>query len=218
MLEKKQNIFLLWKEELITSAVTIACLALFFVFPASGPAQAITAGLVFFFLVPFLYLKFILKKSLQDYGWRLGDWKKGIVFAAISLAVSLLIFYAFYHYTQFSKAYRLPLVVTQKFGWFLIYEFVLVGFFLALYEFFFRGFILFSFRAKLGRLSVAVQWLIFLAFLFIAGNLNWQNALYAVVALFSGLIVFKSHSLLYSFIFGLFFIIISDAILIKLLY
>lgn len=218
MIGEKQNILSNWKEELITSAVIVACLALFSFFPTQGPAQAITSSLVFLFLIPFLYIKLILKKNLKDYGWQLGNWKQGIIFAAISLVLSLLIFYILYHYSTFPKVYKLPLTATQNFGLFILYEFTLVAFFLALYEFFFRGFIMFSFSTKAGVASVAIQWLMFFIFLLISGSLIWQNALYMIVALFSGLIAFKSRSLLYSFVFGLFFLIIADALLIKLLY
>jgi hypothetical protein len=209
---------LTWKEDLITLGVIIVCLGLFFLFPSQGPAQAVTASLIFLFLVPFLYIKLILKKDLCEYGWQVGDWKKGITFAAGSLVFALLIFYALYHYTDFSKNYALPLIVTQKFGFFLLYEFVLVAFFLALYEFFFRGFVMFSFAGKLGLGTAAFQWLLFLTFLFIAGNFSWQNTPYIITGFFSGITTFKSRSLLYSFTFSLLFLLIIDAIIIKLLY
>lgn len=214
---KKFNI-LAWKEDLVTLAVIVVCLGLFFLFPSQGPAQAITASLIFLFLVPFLYVKLILKKSLREYGWQIGDWKKGLLFGAGSLVFALLIFYALYHYTPFSKNYALPLAATQKFGFFLLYEFLLVGFFLALYEFFFRGFVMFNFAGKFGLLSAAFQWLLFLVFLFIAGNFTWQNTPYIITGLLSGLTTLKSRSLLYSLISSLLFLIISDAIIIKLLY
>lgn len=216
---KKLNIFLLaWKEDLTTLAVIVVCLGLFFLFPSQGPAQAITASLIFLFLAPFLYIKLILKKHLRSYGWRIGDWKKGVLFAAVSLVLSLLIFYAFYHYTNFPKAYKLPLSATQNFLFFLLYEFLLVGFFLALYEFFFRGFFMFSFSGKIGLAAPFCQWFLFLAFLFLAGNFSWQNAPYIITALFSGLITYKSRSLWYSFAFSLSFLLIADAVIIKLLY
>lgn len=209
---------LTWKEDLITLAVIVVCLGLFFLFPSQGPAQAITASLIFLFLAPFLYLKLILKKNLRSCGWQIGGWKTGIIFAIISLIFSLLIFYALYHYTPFSKNYALPLIATQKFGFFLLYEFLLVGFFLALYEFFFRGFAMFSFAGKFGIICAGLQWLLFLAFLFLAGNLSWQNTPYMITGFFSGLITFRSRSLLYSFVFSLLFLLISDALIIKLLY
>lgn len=218
MIRKKRNILLTWKEELLTSAVIVVCLVLFFFFPAQGPAQAATASLAFLFLIPFLYLKLTLKKNLKDHGWQMGDWKKGLVFASISLIASLLIFYALYHYTPLPKMYRLPAFVANNFWLFLLYEFILVGFFLALYEFFFRGLVLFSFLPKTGRLSVLIQWFFFAAFLALSENFKWQNAPYLIVAVFAGLIAYKSRSLLYSFSFGLFFLIIFDAVIIKLLY
>lgn len=214
IISKKLNI-LDWKEDLITLAVIVVCLGLFFLFPSQGPAQAITASLIFLFLVPFLYVKLILKKGLRDYGWQIGDWKKGILFAAVSLVLSLLIFYAFYHYTDFPKAYKLPLSATQNFWFFLLYEFLIVGFFLALYEFFFRGFFMFSFSGKIGLLAVASQWFLFMAFLYLGGNLTWQNFPYIVAAAFSGLIAWKSRSLVYSFLSGFLFIVIADALVIK---
>lgn len=207
-----------WKEELLTSAVIIVCLALFFLFPSQGAAQAVTASLIFLFLIPFLYLKLVLKKNLKDFGWQVGDWKQGVLFASLSLVIALLVFYALYHYTGLAKNYRLPAFATGNFWLFLVYEFVLVAFFLALYEFFFRGFVLFSFLPKTGWLSIIIQFAVFLLFLLIAGNLVWQNIFYVIIAALAGLITFRSRSLLYSFAFGLFFMIIADAVIIKLLY
>ena len=214
----KYTILTTWKEELLTTAVIAACLALFFLFPAQGAAQGVTSSLIFLFLIPFLYLKLILKKNLKDYGWQLGNWKKGLLFASISLVAALLIFYALYHYTPLSKMYRLPSFAAGNFWLFLLYEFILVSFFLALYEFFFRGFVLFSFLPKTGWFSILIQFAIFLIFLAIAGNLVWQNSFYIIIAAFAGLTTLKSRSLVYSFAFGLLFSLISDAILIKLLY
>lgn len=217
-IQNTTNIFLAWKKELITSAVIIAGIALFLFFPTQGSAQAVTASLVFLFLIPLLYLKLILKKSSKNYGWQLGDWKKGVAFALISLVVSLLIFYILFQYTNFSQNYQLPLAATQKFWFFLFYEFLLVGFFLALYEFFFRGFVMFSFSQRLGLLSPFFQFSLFALFLFAAGSFDWENVFYLITSFFSGWIAYQSRSLLYSFVFSLAFIFIADALIIKLVY
>jgi len=216
MIHQKRNNFLqTHQEDFLTAFVVLICLVLLTFFPTNGASQKITSGIVFLFIAPLLYLKLILKKNLADFGWRLGDWKSGLVFSAVYLVFALLITYALFNRTPFLKEYQLPLATTNNFWYFIFYELVIVGIFVAIYEIFFRGFVMFYLSAKTGFYSVLYQFFLFFLFFWATGNLNWNIVPFLIVAFFSGLATFKSRSLLYSFATSLFFLIIFDSLVIK---
>jgi hypothetical protein len=213
--KKEKNFFLLHRESLLTTLVALACLGLFTFFPASGALQMITSGLIFFCVIPLLYLKFILHKDLHDFGFQVGDRKVGITFSLLYLASAFLICLLLFHYTAFAKGYYLPKAVSGNFGYFVFYELVLSGIFVALYEIFFRGFAMFSLAAKTGFYAIFYQFLLIFLFLWSTENLNWNSVPVLITAAFSGLTTYKSRSLIYSFVSSLFFLIILDTLAIK---
>lgn len=203
------------KEIIITSGVIIICLFLYGIFPTSGIFQKIISTLTFLLVIPALYIKITLRKDLKDFGLRKGNWKKGIVWTLLSLLTSLLIFYIVFQYAEFSEKYQLPQKVSSEFKFFLAYELLLVGFFTALYEFFFRGIIMFSFSEKIKVWAAVLQASSFILFLALTNNLGWPMMPYAIFSLFAGIIAYKSESLAYSFGASLLFTIIVDTIAIK---
>ncbi|MCX6763631.1 MAG: hypothetical protein NTZ97_02765 [Candidatus Moranbacteria bacterium] len=202
------------KEIAITSLVILICLALFFLFPVKGFAQTATVIFVFFLLIPVLYIKFNLRRDFQDYGWQMGNWKKGVLWGILSLIATLAAVYLLIFYTNFSKAYTVPF--SANFFYFALYEILLVGIYIFLYEMFFRGFIMFSFRKYLGILAPLLQFTVFALFLWATGNFNWINALYLITAFTSGWITYQSRSLLYAPIAAWLSIIIADAVIIHM--
>jgi hypothetical protein len=213
--KNKYNFFQTHREETLTALLILICLALLTFFPTYGPLQQVTSGIIFLFAVPMLYLKFVLKKSLPDFGWKLGEWKNGLAFSAIYLVSALLISVLLFRYTSFLKEYQLPVAATRNFWFFVFYELVVVGVFSALYEIFFRGFFMFYISAKTGVYSIFCQFLLFFLFFWTTGNLDWNTLPLLIVALFSGLVTFKSSSLLYSFATSLLFLLIFDSLVIK---
>jgi len=204
------------KEFIISLVFAVCCLVLYGIFPTENTFQEVFSPFVFLFLLPFLYIKLILKKNVGDFGMKIGDFKKGMIWSALSLLAMLLIFYAVYHYTNFSREYSLPKAISQNFWIFLAYEFLLVGIFSFLYEFFFRGFIFFNLYKKFDFWAIIIQWSLFTLFFMAVGNFNLINLYYFVIALFSGIIIYKSRSIWYCFITSILFVIIADAIVIAL--
>jgi len=135
----------------------------------------------------------------------------------LSVIISLFIVSLLIKFSNLSSNYALPAGVAENFGYFIFYELVLVAFFTAIYEFFFRGFVLFHFAPTLGHWAVVVQYGLFLLLLLVTSSMNWSFTPYIIFAPFAGWIAYKSDSLLYSFIGQLIFIIIIDASVIKLL-
>ncbi|MDQ1283820.1 MAG: hypothetical protein QG620_168 [Patescibacteria group bacterium] len=199
------------KEFLTTLAVISVCLVLLLAFPAENSAQNITKSFFFLVLLPALYIKFILKKNLAEYGLNVNNKKRGIVWGAFGLAFSLAIFYSLANYTSLSSNYILPAYAISDFRFFLLYELTFVLFFLFINEFFWRGFVLFSLSEKLFWLSVPTQALIYLTLAAITKTSLWQLAPYFILSVTSGIVAYKTKSIAFSFAAGMLFFIISDS-------
>lgn len=204
------------KELLVTSMVAVLCLVLFAIFPRENTFQEIIISLVFLLAIPALYIRIVLRKNFKSFGLGIGNYKAGLIWGAVALLFALLILYILFNYTNFTNEYFIPTRVAQEFKFFLLYELLLVGFFTILYEFFFRGFVMFSFSEKIGYSSVVIQFLLLVLFYFFTGNMNWSVVSYIIIAPLAGWVAYKSQSLLYSLVVNLLFIIIVDTVIIGL--
>lgn len=214
--EKTIQFISIWKTELISSVVILTCLLLLAFFPTQGSLQNFSASLFFLFLLPILYIRFILKKDLRNFGFNLQNAQAGFVWAIGMFFVSALLIFALMYFFDFENKYLLPAYLAQNFNLFLFYELILVNFILFLQEFFFKGFILFLFSEKLGFVTVIIQALIFTLFLLFASDLIWKLAPFIILSFTGGIVAYKSRSFLYSYLMSLFFLIILDAYIIYL--
>ena len=199
------------KEDLITGGVIIACLFLYAIFPTNNIFQQIISSLTFLLVIPFLYVKIILKKSIKNFGFKKGNWMTGIFWSVISLIISSSIAYIIFRYFGFLEKYPFPRYLTSHFLLFLAYEILLVGFFAFLYETFFRGFLMLSFSKKIGLWSIVLQTLVFLLFFYLSGNISWTMVPYIIFLFFSGIITYLSGSIIYSLATFVVFNIIFDS-------
>jgi membrane protease YdiL (CAAX protease family) len=215
---KNKNMITMQKNKniIITTVFILFCLGVYTFFPVTGNFQQIITALVFFILLPILYNKIVLRKNMSFYRLQIGDWKKGLFWAILSIIVSFIFLSVLIKYGNFFQKYVLPVGIESDFGQFVFYELVLVAFFTAIYEFFFRGFVLFHFVPIVGRWAVLVQFALFFLFLTATVGLKWEFAPYLIFAPLAGWIAYKSESLLYSFFGQLIFIIIIDASVIKM--
>ncbi len=201
------------KEGLITGGMVLLCLFLYALFPTRNVFQQIVCSLTFLLVIPFLYVKIILKKSIKDFGFKAGNLPTGIFWSVISLLFSASIAYIIFKYFGFSGKYPFPQYLASNFIAFLAYEIFLVGLFAFLYEVFFRGFLMLSFK-KMGIWSVFLQAFVFMLFFFLSGSVSWKFLPYMIFVLFSGTIVYLSDSIIYSFIAFMCFSIIFDSLFI----
>lgn len=200
----------------MTLLVGMVCLVLVYFFPRKDAFQEIMVMVTFLLVLPALYIKFSLKKKLTEFGLQTGNWKNGIMWSVISLLVAFLIVYILHAYASLEKNYLVPESVRSNFKYFIGYEFLLVLPFVFLYEFFFRGFLLFSLEGKMGQWASVAQFAIFAGFLWATQSFDWQMLQFILPAYFAGIIVQKSRSIYYSFASGALFAIIMDAIIIRL--
>lgn len=194
----------------------IAILLTYSFFPTEDKFQQFFTPFVFFILIPFLYSKLILKRDITKLGITLGNYRQGLIFSSVSLLVAVLILWIISKNTPLLSQYLIPTKVSGDFGNFLFYEFVTTLFFVVLYEFFFRGFLMLLFEKKNGYWSIFFQYFIFVIMVLSIGQNFWNFIPYLVFGLFSGLIVNRSRSILYSSCAQLLLIMIMDVAMIKI--
>jgi membrane protease YdiL (CAAX protease family) len=105
-------------------------------------------SLLLYILIPWLCTRLIFKKPLSDFGFKLGNWKLGLVMVVIGcLVMAPIIWYLASHYPSMGSYYRYAIdgVVWKKalemFGW----------------EYIFRGWLLFGYSKKYGPDALWLQ-------------------------------------------------------------
>lgn len=199
-----------YAEEIITLAIFVICFALAIFFPAEGNLQQFSSAFFFLFLLPYLYIRFILKKKLAWFGFNLENKKEGLLWGGAMLLVSFLVIFILIRFFDLQNQYPLPAYLASNFWIFLFYELVLVNIIFFLQEFFFKGFFLFSITHRFGFLSFIIQALAFILFLSVR-SLDWSSATFAILAFTGGIVAYKSKSFIYAYIMGLIFLITFDA-------
>jgi len=108
---------------------------------------------VLMFILPALYVKVGMKKSLYDFGWGLGDIKYGAKWLiSIPLLVVPMIFIAS-KMPEIRIEYPLAKSLLNNQGSLLVYETAYVLFYYVAWEFFFRGFLLFGLKNRFGAVN-----------------------------------------------------------------
>lgn len=204
-------------EMIVTSIVILVCMILFSFFPVKGIFQQVVLSIVFLFLVPFLYIRIVFKDKLRNFGFQAGGWREGFLVIPICFLVMTGLTYAVFKYTGFRDTYFLgDYSFTQNFAYLSLYEFAVVNLWVVLYEFFFRGFVMFYFRKKIGAYAIFLQFLFFILFFNILEKLNIDNIFYILIAPLAGWIAYRSKSLVYSYFFSIIVLVIVDIIYLKL--
>lgn len=216
MYYQKSQLLPNWQTEIISSVMVLMCLFLVSLFPAQDDLQYFSLYFFALFLLPVLYIKFILKKNLVDFGFNLRNKTMGFSWALGMLIVSFLIIFALMHLFDFEQKYPLPQYLSKSFWLFLFYELVLVNFIYFINEFFFRGFFLALFAKKLGLSSFIIQALVFIVFLLQSESVDWSLAPLIILSFTGGLVAYKSDSFIYSYLMSLVFILFLDAYIIYL--
>jgi membrane protease YdiL (CAAX protease family) len=199
----------------VSIIIALICLTLSLVFPAQGGFETVTKNVFFLVAVPALYIKYILKGNLAYFGLNLQNKKAGLIWGIITFAV-LVALAAFYtRLPNFQTNYNLPGGIVNNFWYFLLYELVFVNIFLFVYEFFFRGFILFILSEKIGFWAIFAQTIIFWLSLIATKNFTWSFAPTIILPLTSGFLAYKGRSFVYSYAVAIIFTILLDAYLIR---
>lgn len=201
---------------LMIIGIAAVCLFLLAKFPTQKENlfQQYVSGLAFLAFIPFLYIRIILKKDTKHLGLQTGNVRKGIFWTAVSFAVSFLMVFLAQKYLGLSEKYGTPQLIFSGFTRFLLYAFLITAPWAALYEFFFRGFILFGTKENIGYWAIILQFTMFALMVAFFEN-PMLMIFYVVSAPFSGIIAYQSRSLIYSFFYSWIFIVICSAAAIK---
>ncbi len=202
---------------IVTGALVLFSVLFLGLFSQSGKVnpffQTFLVSITFFLVVPVLYSKIVLEESLKNWGWQEGKMFLGMLVGMLSVAVALGLIFVLTRTTAFSSEYSFPVTVQTHFGWFLVYELVVVAFTALLYEVFFRGLIQLLWLRSFGLWAVLFQALFVLTLLFLTGDISWQRVPLILFTPFAGLIAHFSQSIWYSWGASFLFFFLTDIFL-----
>lgn len=204
------------KEFIISTIFIIISLIVYGFFPVNGIFQQVLTMLIFFVILPWTFNKFVLKKHKSKILlYRVGNIKDGILWSLISILSVFIIFILLQYSYLFFNNYSVPVFIVNDFMKFILYEFFVVGPFVLVYEFYFRGFLMGLFEIEFKSLSVILQAIIFGVLVWFIGGQFVQYVPYLVFAPFGGWIALKSNSLIYSAASQFIIILCLNAIIIQ---
>jgi len=205
-----------WKETFLSFLVAIFCFFMVYYFPADDYSQNLTKNIFFLLIVPWLYVKLVLQKNIRDFGIGWGDKKAGLLWGGALFVFLAVLFFLLIRYTEFDKVYASPVFARASFGYFLLYELVLVNLLFLAQEIFFKGFLLSVLRERLGVWSILIQSTVFLFPLLVYSSYFFETLPMVILSFFGGLAAYKSRSFFFSYLPGLIFLILLDTCIIFL--
>lgn len=114
------------------------------------------ACLILFFAIPYIFIRLVFHERLKDHGFTIKGIRRymPIYLAMILVVIPLVVIVSFSK--SFSDHYPLYQQAGSSWGNFLIWE-LSYGLYFLILEFFFRGFMIFSFARYLGSFSIFVM-------------------------------------------------------------
>jgi membrane protease YdiL (CAAX protease family) len=103
---------------------------------------------ILYLVVPLFITAFLFRENPRSYGFSIGDWKAGLLITAVGMIVMAPVIYYLGHADESMKEYYEPFVTGLPWTTFLD----LIG-----WEFFFRGWILFTYARKFGAEALWLQ-------------------------------------------------------------
>ena len=149
------------------------------------------------FILPILLILTILKDKPVNYGFRIGDYKFGIISSIIFFVIMLPVLWIASSTEGFARSYpQGGIAIKENMQILLYYEFF-VGFYMLAWEFFWRGYMLFGLKEKFGYYAILIQMIPF--FILHRG----KPELEVFSAIFAGLILgiqaWRANSFIYGF-------------------
>lgn len=199
----------------VTGLLVLFSLGFMTLFSASERLSPVFQGLivsvVFFLVIPLLYSKIVLRESLKNLGLQKGNFATGVLAAIFSVILAFAAVAALaFAFPSFREHYIFPALVETSFGWFVLYELLLVPFMVILYEVFFRGLIELLWLKGIGLWAVSVQTGFFIGFAYLSQDISWQKAPLLIFCPLAGFVAYRSGSLWYSFAAGWAFLFLTD--------
>ncbi len=208
--------FLARHKEFIGTATVIVASMLLLEYIGEGSdfppmVQNFIAAIAVFLVIPILYCKIMLGRPLSALGFQRGNIWAGIGGSVLALVVALSALFVLWNFTPLLSDYRLPVVVEEKFFFFVLYELLLSGVIVLMFEVFFRGFIMLLWLRKWGVWSVAAQAVLFALLASGGGSIDASRIPALIFAPLAGLIAYQSRSIWYSLGATWFYLFLTDA-------
>jgi membrane protease YdiL (CAAX protease family) len=203
-----------------TGLMALGALIVYYLFPFDGKlnetVQAIASGLMFLLLLPVLYTKLILKESLGAIGFRGSVRRHGWISVPLVTVPVLSVLYLLVRYYPVEDGYYIPSVAVESFWLFVLYELLLVGTIIFLYEVFFRGFVQLLWLKPLGLVAVLLQAILFFVFVLVTDGVTWQSAPMLFAAISAGFVAHYTRSIWYSWGSAWLVLFLADAYMLTL--
>ena len=149
-------------------------------------------------VIPLLLIIFVLKGKPSDFGFRLGDYKFGLISSAIFFVIMLPVIWLASGSESFARTYpQGGIMVKENFSVLLYYE-LFVGFYMLAWEFFWRGYMLFGLKEKFGYYAVFIQMIPF--FILHKGKPEIETFASIFAALILGAQAIRANSFVYCFL------------------
>jgi membrane protease YdiL (CAAX protease family) len=153
------------------------------------------SGLLLFLVVPLLIIVFIYHETTMHYGMQLGDWRRGLLYTALGCLLAAVILWIAVDLPGIS-AYYAPQAQNEM-PYILRNAIDLLG-----WEFFFRGFLLFSLVDICGPYAILFQAVPFTLAHFGKPYIETVSCVFGGVAF--GYVAWKTRSFLYPYFIHLF--------------
>jgi membrane protease YdiL (CAAX protease family) len=128
--------------------------------------------------LPLLFILWGLRANVSEFGMAPGHPRRGWALAGLGLAVMLPIVFVAAHQPAFQQTYPLRQLIREQPRMFLYWE-LTYGFYFFLWEWFFRGFLLFGLRRGFGWHAIWLQAIPF-------GLLHWGKPPLEIASAFPG--------------------------------
>lgn len=201
-----------WQEELFALLISAVSLTLLRFFPSQNSLGQNLTGFVFALaLLPLLFSKFIIKKSLKNFGWIFVGWKENAKWIISTLLLSFLVGFGLIFLPIVKENYFINVLVAKYFWAFVFYELVIINILTFLETSFFQGFVLFSFKEKLGKMSILLSFVGFILYLFLMKGFDWSIIPFIGAFVLTSFLTFKTRSFFWSYTIILILHIAIDA-------
>lgn len=155
---------------------------------------------IFMFVLPVLFIHFRLKRKLSDFGLGFGDISVGIKFIAIAVPFIITpIIYLASRMPDIRGEYPLFRMLYMRRDLVFLYELCYVIFYYIAWEFYFRGFLLFSLKGEFGGFNAILIQTISSCLIHI-GKPSGETIGSIIAGVIFGLIALRTKSIWYVFI------------------
>ncbi len=172
-------------------------------FPAADAIQSIIISIAFLIVLPLLFTYLFLKERLPFLGLSWGNVTQGSLWLATFLSLEVFSLIGLIRYTDALSRFDMPLAVRLSFPLFILFI-VVVGIYVFMAEFFFRGFVFSVWQKNIGTKALFAQTTVYLIFLVALSHwkIGASFLVVGIMALLSGFLVIRSRSIVYSFLFS----------------